>query len=406
MRRILSDRADKPGSSASLTSAETDLLYGGLRHWGLTQIRLERMAKRKPDPVLAMLLSVVFGALRRSYRPPALLVSQAVQAAQSWSGVPGARFVNAILRQTLSDPLSAAQDMHHPTARWNAPTWWIEAMHESLGERTAHWLDHQQRHPPLTVRYMGPAEQRQAWIEALCAQGLRPWSVGPALPRAFHIEPARSVTQLPGFSQGWFRVQDVSAQRCFGWLPLKAGQTVWDVCAAPGGKTFLAAEQAGVRIYASDASESRLNKLQAEWARLNTQLAGTVSVQTFDPLVGSAWPAHWPDQFDHLILDLPCSASGVVRRHPEIPWRRTPDQLRAVSALQWDLLKAVWPRLRPGGEALLVTCSVFTREGEELARRWQNEPCHVERLTAPGLLLAEGERVGDGFFIARFRKRM
>ncbi len=402
---MLSDEPDKAGAALSLSAAETDLLYGGLRNWGLTQVRLARMAKRQPDPGLAMLLSVVFGALRRGYRSPALLVNQAVQAAQAWAGAPGARFVNAILRQALSDPLSAAQDLHHPIARWNAPDWWIEQMHESLGDRTAHWLDHQQRHPPLTVRYVGPSAQRQAWIQALHSQGLRPWSVGPALPRAFHLEPPRPVTQLPGFAQGWFRVQDVSAQRCFGWLPLQDGQTVWDVCAAPGGKTFLAAEQSAVHIYASDASEGRLHKLETEWSRLSTQLSGHVYSQAFDPLAGGIWPAHWPGDFDHLILDLPCSASGVVRRHPEIPWRRTPAQLEVARALQWNLLKAAWPRLKPGGEALLVTCSVFLQEGEELARRWQNESCHVERLPAPGLLMAEGERVGDGFFVARFRKR-
>lgn len=405
MRRIVTDRAEKTGALLPLSAAETDLLYAGLRSLGLTQVRLERLAKRRPDPGLSMLLSVVFGALRRNYRPPALIVNQAVKAAEEWSGVPGARFVNAILRQTLSDPLAAAQDLHHPMARWNAPQWWIDEMRASLQSRTEPWLDHQQRHPPLTVRYIGPKNQRQAWIQALEAQGLRPWSVGPALPQAFHLEPPRSVTQLPGFAEGWFRVQDVSAQRCFGWLSLQSGQTVWDVCAAPGGKTFLAAEQAMVSVYASDASASRLERLEMDWKRIRQQLLGRVDVQVYDPTADQPWPSAWPTEFDHLILDLPCSASGVVRRHPDIPWRRSPAQLKELSALQWEILRSAWPRLKPGGEALVLTCSVFVHEGEELIQRWQNEACHVDRLSAPGLLMAEGERVGDGFFVARLRKR-
>jgi 16S rRNA (cytosine967-C5)-methyltransferase len=404
MRRLLQDAPQRSTAIPSLTASETDLVYFGLRSWGLTQVRLQRLAKKRPEDGLAMLLSVTFGALRRQYRAPSTLVSQAVQAAQAWAGQPGARFVNAILRQTLSDPLGAAQDLHHPVARWNAPDWWIDRMHQSLGLRAPVWLDHQQRLAPLTVRYIGPAQERQSWIEALAREGLTAWPVGPAMSSAFHLHPPRTVTGLPGFREGWFRVQDLSAQRCSGLLSVSPGQCVWDACAAPGGKSFLLAEQPGIRVYASDLSSARLERLSREWGRLQPQLASEVHAQAFDPRDEASWPAHWPGQFDHLVLDLPCSASGVVRRHPEIPWRRSPDQLQALAQTQWELLRATWPRLRPGGELLLITCSVFSAEGEELVQRWQNETCHVERLSAPGLLIAEGERVGDGFFVARLRK--
>ncbi|NBV87997.1 MAG: hypothetical protein EBR88_00510 [Betaproteobacteria bacterium] len=404
MRRILADRSQSPAGFLALTASETDLLYGGLRNWGLTQVRLERLAKKRPDPGLAVLLSVVFGALRRQYRPAATLVDQAVRAAQAWAGPPGGRFVNAILRQTLADPLAAAQDLHHPIARWNAPQWWIDRMQESLGPRTAAWLDHQQSAPPLTVRFIGPAEQRAAWIEALASEGITAWSVGPALPQAFHLSPARPVTQLPGFDEGWFRVQDLSAQRCARILSPEPGQSVWDVCAAPGGKTFLMAEKAQLRVFATDPSVHRLQRLETEWVRVRAQLPAAIEVRALDPGQTADWPKDWPSAFDHLILDLPCSASGVVRRHPEIPWKRTPGQLESLRQTQWEILQQAWRRLKPGGQALLVTCSVFAQEGEQLVQRWQNAACHVERLTAPGLMIAEGERVGDGFFVARLRR--
>lgn len=403
MRRILWDTAKRGAQGASLSASETDLLYGGLRSWGLTQVRLERLASRQPDPGLAALLSIVFGALRRQYRAPSTLVSQAVHAARDWAGPPGAAFVNAILRQTLADPLGAAQDLHHPMARWNAPRWWIDRMHRSLGARAAGWLDHQQRSAPLTVRYIGPAHERGPWIEGLRAQGVLAWPVGPAVPLAFHLVPARPVTGLCGFAEGLFRVQDLSAQRCAGVLALRPGQAIWDVCAAPGGKAFLLAERE-VEVYASDLSDARLERLRSDWRRIQERLPGRVWAQALDPLGPMAWPQDWPAQFDHLVLDLPCSASGIVRRHPEIPWKRSPEQLETLARTQLGLIRAAWSRLKPGGEALVVTCSVFSEEGEELVQRWQNEACHLERLSAPGLLIAEGECVGDGFFLARLRK--
>lgn len=398
------------GALTSLDAAATDLLYAGLRSWGLSRVRLRRLVAKKPAPPIECLLAVAFSCLRRDYRPAGVVVDQTVRAARQLGGLPATAFVNAVLRRALSESDAAADDEAHPEARWNAPDWWRQRLVDELGADLAEAvLTAQQQHPPFTLRVLLDPDARADWQAAIEASGR---SCHWLSDRAVVVQPAADPTTLPGYGEGAFRVQDWSSQQMLGLLPLGPGQQVLDACAAPGGKGFLALEQAKVTVWAMDLSEGRLDRLRAEWHRLEPRLLGRLEVRQADLLSG--WPDDAPEAFDHIILDAPCTGSGVVRRHPEIPWRRSPEQLAQAVVVQSQLLERLWKRLKPGGECLYMTCSIFDEEGEGQMRRFLAAHPDAERLPAPGRLLPDaigsaalplGGLAQDGFFFGRLRRR-
>jgi 16S rRNA (cytosine967-C5)-methyltransferase len=205
-------------------------------------------------------------------------------------------------------------------------------------------------------------------------------------------------------------VQDSSAQQAYGLLPLCPGQQVLDACAAPGGKTLLIAEQAPVEIWAIDQSAHRLQRLVLEWDRVAHQFPGRRLHTVVADLAQDRWPDGLLPMFDHIVLDAPCSGTGVVRRHPEIPWSRSQASIYKLGAIQARLLKRLWRALRPGGQMLYITCSVLPEEGEAQISRFLDETPDATRLSAPGQILpyydaTETQRsAGDGFFYARLQK--
>jgi len=399
--RALLDSDSSPQTHPGFSDAAVqDLAYAALRSWGLAQARLARLAPKAPDPLLMSLLSVAFSCLSRAYRADAVVVDQAVHCARGLGGEPAARFVNAVLRKTLLHPTDAQADEQTPLALWNAPRWWQEKILSQLGHDRAEQVRKAQRaHPPFTLRLLGTElEQREiAHRLGKGAQDLR-W-LGP---QTVIREPACDMSELPGFPEGLVRAQDDSAQRLFGLLGLKAGDQVLDACAAPGGKSFLLAEQAAVDVWALDASKTRLARLSREMQRLSARLAGEVHPAQADLLLDD-WPDLVPKEFDHIVLDAPCSGSGVVCRHPEIPWRRSEAQLAGLVRVQAELLQRLWKRLKPGGEFVYIVCSIFEEEAQAQVNHWMDQQPDATPLSSPGLILpALGER--DGFFYARFQK--
>lgn len=226
------------------------------------------------------------------------------------------------------------------------------------------------------------------------------------------VAPAAAVEDLPGFGEGVFRVQDTSAQRALGLLPLRRGDRVLDACAAPGGKTFLLSEQADVDIWAVDASARRLARLGKEWIRIRHRFGYAQVFPFVADLSQASWPAGLPTLYDHVVLDAPCSGSGVVRRHPESAWVRRESEVEALVALQSVLLDRLWRVLRPGGQLLYITCSVFPQEGEAQILAFLARTPDAIRRPAPGQILPyyldDGSLCvsGDGFFYARLEKRL
>lgn len=396
-----------------LSPAVSDLVYRGLRHWGLAQVRLARMANQAPEIKISALLAIAWAAMHERMREPYVLLDQAVNAAKRLVGQKPAGFVNALLRNTVRDP-QAVEDFENPVAKWNAPLWWIEKIQRDWGEQASDVLAALQVRAPLTVRLAGGLEAHiESYLEQLAAQGLSGRVLGPA---AVSIEPAVSVDRIPGFAQGQACVQDASAQQAANLFDdlLARGQasqgrpTVLDACAAPGGKAIALAQRHAADVWALDSSSVRLGRLKADLPRVLPTLKGHIHPVNGDVLSPAHWPETMPRQFDAILLDAPCSASGVSRRHPEIAWKRTPEEIAAVADTQRKMLDVLWARLKPGGELAFVTCSVFREEGETQAQLFLERTSDARALPCAGRLLPMASpQTGhnqDGFFFAKFKK--
>jgi 16S rRNA (cytosine967-C5)-methyltransferase len=354
-------------------------------------------------------LALAFSCLQREYRAAPIVIDQAVHAARALGGAESASFVNAILRRLTREPQAATADQWHLMALANAPEWLVQRLLAAGSQifmahcAVAAWP------PVFALRYLGAIAEADLWQQQLAQRGHTMHWAGP---RSVIVDPPCPVEAVPGFDQGLFRVQDLSAQRAFGLLPLQAGQKVLDVCAAPGGKTLLLAEQAEVEIWAADQSEKRLRRLETEWARLSHRLASRDLHLVVADMSAPVWPDSLPKFFDHIVLDAPCSGTGVVRRHPEIAWTRTQAGLHRLVILQAALLRRVWRALVPGGQLLFITCSILPEEGESQIAGFLQEATDAVRLPAPGLILPYHETnprelsAGDGFYYARLQKRL
>lgn len=399
--------------AVSADAAVTDLVAYGLRAWGLMRVRVLRMSQRPPPIEICALLALAFSCLRRQYRGVPTIIDQAVHAARALGGPQSAAYVNAVLRRVTREPQAATLDEWHLMALTNAPPWMVGQL---LKAGTQTFLAHcavVQRPPVFALRYLGAPDQAADWQRELEQKGHAVhWVRDGVRGRGLVLDPPCPVEAIPGFAQGFCRVQDLSAQEAFGLLPLRAGDQVLDVCAAPGGKTLLLAEQAEVAIWAADQSEDRLRRLSTEWARLRHHFPSRELHLVVADMSQSVWPETLPPFFDHIVLDAPCSGSGIVRRHPEIPWARSQEDLDQLVRLQALLLRRAWRALRPGGQLLYITCSLFPQEGEMQIIDFLQETADAQRLSAPGQILPYHEKgppaklAGDGFFYARLQKRV
>jgi 16S rRNA (cytosine967-C5)-methyltransferase len=389
-------------------AAAQALSYHALRWLGSAQAVRSRLATRTPAPQVDALLCVALALLWPPSAPPYAvhtLVDQAVACAQQHAPR-SAGFLNAVLRRFLRERetlVASLLDEDLP-ARYNHPRWWIDTVRSDW---PAHWqalLTAANRRAPMTLRVNARRADVAQALEQLAQAGR------PARPLADHaivLEAPCPVTELPGFAQGLLSVQDQAAQRAAPLLlgegadRLPPGARVLDACAAPGGKTAHLLEQAELDVLALDRDPRRLERVAQTLDRLGLQ----ARLQAAD----AADPATWWDgrPFDAILLDAPCTASGIVRRHPDIRWLRRPADIPALAQTQRQLLEALWPLLRPGGRLVYATCSVFRAEGERQIEAFlQRHPEAIHR-PAPGHLLPldnPAERVAavpDGFFYAR-----
>ena len=358
--------AARPGTQA--------LSFHALRWLGSAQALRVLLAPRTPPPAVDALLLTALALLwppaaaesassgiEAGHLPYAAhtLVDQAVDAARLRAKA-GAAFVNAVLRRFLRerDALVAAA-LRDPVARFNHPLWWIERLQADWPLQWSAILGANNRHAPMTLRVNARRSTAAAYAERLIAQGMACQVVGP---QALSLAQPCPVLQLPGFAQGDVSVQDAAAQLAAPLLigaGLAPGARLLDACAAPGGKTAHLLELAEVDLLAIDRDAARLPRVRETLARLGLT-ARTQAADAGDP---TAWWDGTP--FDAILLDAPCSASGIVRRHPDVRWLRRASDIAALAATQDRLLDALWPLLAPGGRLLYSTCSVFRAEGQE-----------------------------------------
>jgi 16S rRNA (cytosine967-C5)-methyltransferase len=353
------------------------LSFEVLRRLGFAQAVRRLLAPKNPPPSLDALLLTALALLApgvESDSPdapseryePHTLVNQAVAAARSRQAA-SAGFVNAVLRRFLREHARIVQSvMQQPVAAFNHPAWWIARLQQDWPEQWQALLAYNNQRAPMLLRVSTRHTTPKDYLAQLQAMDMGGTIVGA---QAIVLDKPCAVNQLPGFDLGHVSVQDAAAQWAAPWLlgldadagvpPLPKGARVLDACAAPGGKTTHLLELADVQLTALDQDAARLARVRDNLARLGLQ----AQLQAADAGQPSTW---WDGQpFDAILLDAPCSASGIVRRHPDVRWLRRETDIAALGRTQARLLDALWPLLSPGGRLLYCTCSVFKAEGQD-----------------------------------------
>ncbi len=389
----------RPGTQA--------LSFTVMRRLGLAQQLRQHLVSRKPDPwVDGLLLSALALACGSEY-PAHTLVDQAVDAAKRRAR-PASGMVNAVLRRFERERETLiAQASASPVAQWNHPAWWIEQLQQDWPEQWQALLQANQMAAPMMLRVNLRHGSQAQYQARLNEAGLHASAFGPA---GLVLTDAVGVNRLPGFAEGDVSVQDASAQLAGDLLKqagLQPGARVLDACSAPGGKTAHLLEQNELNLLSLDVDAARLTRVQETLQRLQLN-ASTVAANASQP---DTW---WDGQlFDAILLDAPCSASGIVRRHPDVRWLRRRSDIDALARTQDQLLDALWPLLAPGGLLLYCTCSLFKQEGQARIDAFLQRQPLAASLPAPGHLLPVVEypeasaitpAVGDGFFYALLRK--
>jgi len=390
-----------------------ELAYGTLRHWGrLDALTQALTTKPLADRPLAALIAVALYQLDHTRAPAFAVVDQAVEAVVLVARPQAKPLVNALLRRYLRerDALNAQVAGASPVAKWSYPRWWIGRVEADFPQHWEAILAAGNERPPLTVRVNRQVTSREALAAQWALTGIETAPVGA---EGLVVLVPQPVTELPGFTEGAFAVQDAGAQLAAPLLALEDGMRVLDACAAPGGKAAHLAAIAAIELTALDNDAARLLRVADNLARL--RVAGP-RVRT---LVGDAGdPAGWWDgrPFNRILADVPCTASGVVRRHPDAKWLRRRSDIESFAAQQRRMLPALWRMLAPGGRLLYVTCSVFAAENSNQINDFlKNHPEALrETITIPDeypqvegqLLPAANGAVHnqDGFFYALLRK--
>jgi 16S rRNA (cytosine967-C5)-methyltransferase len=319
-----------------------------------------------------------------------------VQAAERLDVARAKGLVNGVLRNFLRRRAALDVDaVAAEPARYAHPQWWIDRLRADHPGDWERILAVGNTHPPMTLRVNARRTTLEAYAARLAAAGIDARQIGVHALRLARPQPAAG---LPGFAEGEVSVQDAGAQRTAGLLDLRAGQRVLDACAAPGGKAAHVLESADVDLLAIDSDAARSTRIGAGFARLGLHGA----VRTADAGDINAWFDGRP--FDRVLLDAPCTASGVVRRHPDIKWLRRADDVARFARQQTRLLDALWQVLAPDGRMLYVTCSVFREENDDRIDAFL--ACHADAAVVPlgsdAHLLPDEDH--DGFFYALLAK--
>ncbi len=422
VRRVL-EGATLPAALASVAPAEGDeagrrralvqeLAYGTVRHWGTLNALVMRLAAKPfSDPGLPFLVAVALYQIEHTRAPAFAIVDHAVSVAAQIARPAAKSIVNALLRRYLRERVALGEAVRaDPVARYSFPAWWVRRLQREYPQAWAAILSAGNERPPLALRVNRRRATRESLLASFAAGGIAASAAGEA---GVIVDVPRPVPQLPGYADGAFSVQDLGAQLAAPLLDVKDGMRVLDACAAPGGKTTHLRELADIDLVALDVDESRLARVRENLARLRLDGPG-LRVVAGD----AAEPATWWDgrAFDRILADVPCTASGVVRRHPDAKWLRREADIDGFARQQERLLAALWGCLAPGGRLLYATCSVFRDENDVQIDRFLESRGDAlrETLTFPAQVAREGGQLlpslpgashnQDGFFYALLRK--
>lgn len=385
--------------------AMQDIAYRAMRGLGRVDALLALLTDKTPTPALlhglicCALTLISDNEVTAEHAPydAFTVVDQAVTAANADHTLMRAKgMVNAVLRRFLRERESLLSHvLQQPVAQWNYPIWWIKATKQAYPDTWQQILQYGNDTPPLTLRVNQRKTSVADYLHKLSEHHMNATQIGP---HAVWLHKPVPVSQIPEFNTGWVSVQDAAAQLAVPLLDIHNGTRVLDACAAPGGKTGHILESADVELIALDSDPKRLIRIEENLQRLQLQA---------QLICGDATQTTWwnGDLFDRILADVPCTASGILRRHPDIRWLRREEDATQLATLSARILDNLWQMLRPDGKLLFVTCSLWPQESEMQAAAFATRN-HAKRLTAPGQLLptASAALNHDGLFYALFQK--
>lgn len=384
-----------------------DLSYGTLRFYGELQALLAQLLQKPlPDARLHSLLLVALYQLNHDTAAAHTVVDQAVTAAAACKKPWAKSLVNAVLRNFLRQREALTGNIaSDEVAVYSYPQWWIDKLKQQYPQHWRAVLQAGNTHPPMTLRVNRRHGSAEQYLRQLTDAGLEARALGQ---QAVLLARPVAVDKLPGFRQGRVSVQDYGAQQAAALLDVSNGMRVLDACCAPGGKTGHVLELADVAMLALDSDEQRLQLTRDNLDRLN--LAAELAAG--DAVNADSWWDGVP--FDRILADVPCTASGIVRRHVDIKWLRREADVTSFARQQAAILHSMWQLLAKGGKLLYVTCSIFHEENQGqiekfLARQTDAVQLPLDALRDTGLINQQQGQLQpcaehDGFYYALLQK--
>jgi 16S rRNA (cytosine967-C5)-methyltransferase len=400
--------------------ATQSLAFGTVRWYFELDACLAGLLERpgaKQDAELRALLLVGLFQLRHGATPAHAAVSETVEAARALGHARAAGLVNAILRRFQREGDAIVAAAHRARAARHAhPQWMLDAFARDWPDRWESIAAAGNAEPPMWLRVNARRAATGAYLARLSDAGIEATAAGFA-PEALRLAEPAAVSSLPGFADGDVSVQDAAAQLAPRFLAAAAGMRVLDACAAPGGKAchVLELQPAVAELVALDVDPARASRIESNLSRLGLKASVVVA--------DAARPAHWWDRrpFERILLDVPCSGTGVIRRHPDIKLRRRPADVARFATQQTALLESCWQMLAPRGRLVYASCSVLTAENADVVGAFLKGQARAvdvtesARLLMPGALpwriagagcaLPSGAADADGFYYACLEKR-
>ena len=383
-----------------------ELCFGVLRtlpqqEWLISKLMSRPMTGKQRT--IHYLIMVGFYQLLHTRIPPHAALAETVEGAVVIKRPQLKGLINGVLRQFQRQQEELLAEFGDSNKRFLHPEWLLKRLQKAYPSKWEAIVEANNQRPPMWLRVNRNHHTRDEWLALLETAEMNGFTHD-AYPDAIRLASPAPVQALPGFEQGWVTVQDASAQGCMTYLEPQNGDRILDLCAAPGGKTTHILEVAPkASVMAVDIDEQRLSRVYDNLKRLGMK----AEVKQGD----GRTPAQWcgDEQFDRILVDAPCSATGVIRRHPDIKWLRRDRDINELAQLQSEILDAVWPHLKPGGTLVYATCSVLPEENSQQIAAFLKRTSNATLRTTgtpekPGVQNLPGAEDGDGFFYAKLIK--
>ncbi|MBT8145017.1 MAG: 16S rRNA (cytosine(967)-C(5))-methyltransferase RsmB [Gammaproteobacteria bacterium] len=385
-----------------------EIASGTVRWFFRLNTMLTQLSERPPRDQLVTAV-VLSGLYQLGYMrvPEHAAIDASVETVRLLGKPRAAGFVNAVLRryQREKQQIDAEAD-RRPNSKFAYPRWLLQALREDWPDRHEALLRAGNERAPMWVRVDTRHVTVSDYAEKLDALGEQPGVRHPLVTTAVRPGTPVAVSQLPGFGEGLVSVQDAGAQLAAPLLDVADGMRVLDACAAPGGKSLHLLQTADIELVAVDNDAGRLARIEENFER-----AGVSARLVHADAASAGW---WDGKaFDRILLDVPCSATGVIRRHPDIKLLRRPGDIAQLVSVQQALLARSWSLLAPGGVLLYSTCSILRRENEAVVSAFadETETARVDEIAAdwgvvagPGRQILPGEAGMDGFYYSRLQR--